>query len=185
MTGTPIDTQIDALRTKGSAAIADYKGRITSIQNDSSRSAQWKREQFGEAYSAASSELQALLHKEEKTIEDAITQRTRTLTGSHTALTGNDAIAMRDAEDRVSGITTSEKALHVMERAINSNDPSLAKALLTRSLQYGFQEAVDAYSKAYPDTGKTLEEISALGRHKSLTADMGRQFFYGAISPAR
>lgn len=58
---------------------------------------------------------------------------------------------MRDAEDRVSQITTTDKALDAMERAINSNDPSLAKALLTRSLQYGFREAVDAYSKAYPE----------------------------------
>ncbi|GAA1420477.1 hypothetical protein [Agrococcus citreus] len=185
MTSTPIDSQLDALRTKGSTLIAGYKQHIAEIQNDESRSAQWKREQSDDAYNAAQAELRELLTKEEKAIDDAIAHRTRTLTGSHKPLTGHDAIAARDAEDRVTGITDSSKALDMMQRAINSNDPSLAQALLTRSLQYGFAEAVSAYSSAYPATGTTLNEIEALSRHKSLNADMARQFFYGAISPAR
>lgn len=31
MTSTPIDSQLDALRTKGSALIADYNSRIANI----------------------------------------------------------------------------------------------------------------------------------------------------------
>lgn len=185
MTSTPIDSQLDSLRAKGSGLIAAYKARIADIQNDASRSDGWKREQSQEAYNTTTSELKSLLEKEEAAIDEAIAHRSRSLTGSHTPLTGNDAIAQRDADDRIADIKESDKALHLMERALHNNDVILAKALLTRSLHYGFTDAVNAYAAANPATSTTLAELESLSRHRGLNADLGRQFFYGAISPAR
>lgn len=184
MSLTDVETKINATRTKARTVIAGYKGAIDGLKNDPSRTDDYRRTHGRELYQQASRDLKNLMHEEIEAIDAGIASRTKTLFGNSGTLSGMDAIAQRDADERVSKIRDHREAETMMQRALQNQDSILARALFARSLEYGFRGAVNAYTAANENASGKYDEIAELERLKALGPDLERQMLYSAISPA-
>lgn len=183
MSLTDVETSIDRIRDRASDTIDSYKSAATALKDDPSRTDAYKRENGHELYSKAVADLQDLLQQEYAALDQGIEDRKQRLFGNRAPLTGMDAIAQRDADERVQGIRTETEAANMMERALQNKDDILARSLYMQAITYGLQGAADQYAAKHADAGGLLTEIATLQSQRTMQNDLQRQFFYGAISP--
>lgn len=184
MSLTDVETKINATQAKAATVAAGYRAAIENLKADPSRTDEYRRSYARELFEQASRELKNLMHEERQAIDDGIAARTKALFGNSGTLSGMDAIAQRDADERVSKVRDQREAETMMQRALQNQDTILARALFAHSLEYGFRGAANAYTAANETASGKYSEINQLERLKALGPDLERQMRYSAISPA-
>lgn len=181
MSISALETEIQNLRTKGNALIAAFNAQVQAINEDGSRTPEWKAQAARELREQSSGELKQLGVKEKTAIEQALKDRTQRLAGNATPLSGMDAIAQRDADERVARVTNASDAHEMMRRALESQDSTLAKTLLVRAVENGFTSAAEMYLEQNEWARTTLADVDEITRMQSLGRQFERSMFYGAL----
>ncbi|MFE8884930.1 hypothetical protein ACFYLX_03685 [Pseudarthrobacter enclensis] len=97
----------------------------------------------------------------------------------------NSLISYRDAQDRAGSIDSEDKALDLLDRADLSNDEILAKAIVGRAAEIGWNSVVRTYTAKHPYYGEKLQELAQLGQDEtSVEAIMNHAMSYSLPAPA-
>ncbi|MFI7168181.1 hypothetical protein [Rhodococcoides fascians] len=151
-------------------AIETYREQLDAIRADTTLSNNGRRQQIAAAYDTAREAVDYAAEKHQWTKNTQRQKLERKVFGPPTkTLTGADAISWRDAQDRAAKLLPSNysepvdssvleaEALGLLNRALQSGDDHLARAIVTVAFDMRWAEVADAYATASPDTDTVVE----------------------------
>ncbi|OZF57015.1 hypothetical protein [Rhodococcus sp. 14-2470-1a] len=155
---------------KSQDAINTYLEQLDAIRADTTLSKNGRREQIATIYDTARTAVDHAAEKHQWTKNTHRQKLERTVFGPPTkTLTGSDAISWRDAQDRAQRLLPSSyadapdnsvleaEALAVLNRALQSGDDHLARAVVTVAFDMRWADVADTYAQASPDTDTVVE----------------------------
>ncbi|WP_193046814.1 hypothetical protein [Mycolicibacterium baixiangningiae] len=104
----------------------------------------------------------------------------RGLSGDPAAL----AISLRDAQERVETITDTRGLQRLLDRAVRIGDQTLSRAIVSRAIELGDADTVNAFSAAYPQLTDSVERLWD-SRHPGPKAAAAGITFAGYLSNLR
>lgn len=137
--------------------LADAVARIRANDN---YSAEGKRREIARVTLTAREAADALKADHANTRAQRRTQLQRELFGSSTD--ASSIILLRDSQDRAAALKDSDQANAMMQRAIQSGDTYLAKAVAQVSVNNGWTDPVTEFTRHDPDAGELITELSEL-----------------------
>ncbi|WP_037164264.1 hypothetical protein [Rhodococcoides fascians] len=151
-------------------AINTYREQLDTIRADTTLSKNGRRQQIAKAYDTARAAVDHAAEKHQWTKNTHRQKLERTVFGPPTkTLTGSDAISWRDAQDRAAKLLPSSytepvdnsvleaEALTLLNRALQSGDDHLARAVVTVAFDMRWADVADTYAQASPDTDTVVE----------------------------
>ena len=151
-------------------AIETFREQLDAIRADTTLSNNGRRAKIASAYDAARDVVDHSKEKHEWTKQAQRQKLERKVFGPPTkTLTGADAISWRDAQDRAAKLLPASysepvdndvlqaDALGLLNRALQSGDDHLARAIVTVAFDMRWAEVADAYAQASPDTDTVVE----------------------------
>lgn len=161
---TTIDTinaRINAFRDEARNAKDTYTRARESINADTTRTPDWKRDQITKARTTLATKLEQLQQNEQQYLTNITKELETTVYGTNT---GHDILAYRDAQDRVRAIhfTKEDDALDLYRQAERSGDTTLKQALSERAVDAGWARVQDTYTAEHPERGKAIEALNAI-----------------------
>lgn len=151
-------------------AIATYREQLDSIRADTTLSKNGRRQQIAVIYETAREAVDHAAEKHQWTKNTHRQKLERTVFGPPTkTLTGSDAISWRDAQDRAAKLLPSSytdapdnsvleaEALTLLNRALQSGDDHLARAIVTVAFDMRWADVADTYAQASNDTDTVVE----------------------------
>lgn len=151
-------------------AIETYREQLDAIRADTTLSNNGRRAKIASAYDAAREIVDHSKEKHEWTKQAQRQKLERKVFGPPTKmLTGADAISWRDAQDRAAKLLPASysepvdndvlqaEALGLLNRALQSGDDHLARAIVTVAFDMRWADVADAYATASPDTDTVVE----------------------------
>ncbi|OZD81824.1 hypothetical protein CH260_10345 [Rhodococcus sp. 05-2256-B2] len=151
-------------------AIENYREQLDTIRADTTLSNNGRRAKIASAYDAAREIVDHSKEKHEWTKQAQRQKLERKVFGPPTTtLTGADAISWRDAQDRAAKLLPASysepvdndvlqgEALGLLNRALQSGDDHLARAIVTVAFDMRWADVADAYAQASPDTDTVVE----------------------------
>lgn len=172
MTLTYLETQINQLRDDAASQKRRFREQTDGIKSNRDLTDEAKERQIAELRTQTDRTLLDLENKEAAIINDKLASLRRTIDGP-VGTAATDVIQFRDAQDRADRLTEQSDAERVMERALRSNDTSLAHAVFQRALEYGWTTVIDSFTAANPATREAVNDYITLDRFQN---DMGRVF---------
>ena len=169
------DQQLDAVRAEARSSYDSYYRAVESIKGDRSLSDEGKSEQIARWHSSTEAKVAGLRERELSIVNDAITAREKQI-DAKMGNTSSDLIAFRDAQDRAERIDSADDAQRIIERALRTNDASLAGAVFRRSLEAGWKAPVDALKHAKPEVSEAVADLALFTRFRDNT--LGRAAAY-------
>lgn len=167
-----LNNEINGYRAKAVAEITQYRDLQNKLKNDPTLTPQGKHELLADAHRLVTESVTKIAKQE----ENAIAAKTESLQRALIArigTNGSDVIAMRDAEERADRLDDDKEAMRIIERAIRSDDRSLAHAVIRKANESGWAEVVDKAAEAYPSAGEAIRDAAELQRY---TADIREGF---------
>ncbi|OUC77289.1 hypothetical protein [Gordonia lacunae] len=137
--------------------LADAVARIRANDN---YSAEGKRREIARVTLTAREAANALKTDHANTRAQRRSQLQRELFGSPSD--ASSIILLRDSQDRAAALKDPEQADAMMQRAIQSGDTYLAKAVAQVSINHGWNDPVRALAHHDPDTGELINELAEL-----------------------
>lgn len=175
-----LESKLDELRSEASAVRAAHSSLRDSVHNDKSLSLQGKQELIKDSKARADARISALQAEELRLINEKLESSQRVLFGS--TISSSDIIAERDAQDRADNIKDEAEALRLIERSVRSGDRSMTNAILRRSLDAGWPNAIDEVGKSYPASAGVVNDISALNNSlNDIRHVLSRSMAYGSV----
>jgi hypothetical protein len=171
-----VDAQLDTIRAEAQSAQDRLTRSIQEISGDRSLSDEGKQEGIAQWKSASKETLDGLRNKELAIVNAAIADREK-LIDSKMGNTATDLIAFRDAQDRAERIDSAADAQRVLERALRTDDSSLASAIFRRSLEAGWQSPIDTLAAVRPEIAEAVKDLATFSKFRDNT--MARAMFYG------
>lgn len=168
MSITLVDGQLDAVRAEAASAQSQFTATVSTIESDTKLSEQGKSEEIAQWREATKSTLDKLREKEHSILDGAILDREKQI-DAKMGNTASDLIAFRDAQDRAERIESADEALRIIERAVRTNDSSLAGAVLRRSLSSGWATPVEMLTKAKPELADAVNDLKLFTRFRDDT----------------
>ncbi|WP_186626598.1 hypothetical protein [Rhodococcus sp. BP22] len=151
-------------------AIEGYKGKLDAIRANTNLSATGRRQQIAAAYDTARETVDYARGKHEWTKQAHRQRLERKVFGPSTkTLTGADAISWRDAQDRAAKLLPTSysephnnaaleaEALTTLNRALQSGDDHLARAIVTVAFDQRWADVANAYSNAVANPDVVVE----------------------------
>lgn len=166
--------KIKQLRDTAKQASRAHSADLREIQNDQQLSGQGRTERISEAETAYTSRRRSGISSENEIIDNKIAELERRLDG-FVGYSSNDIIAYRDAQDRAEAVDSAERATVLMERALRSNDRTLAHALFRIAVEKQYAEARGAFAKDNPIVAALVNDVQKL---RSLRNQFGRGLNY-------
>ena len=163
-----IEAQIDAVREEATRAQAHHNRSVKAVNSDSRLSDEGRREELAQWNASTKLTLQGLRAKEEQIVKNAIIDREKQI-DAKMGNTASDLIAFRDAQDRAERIETVNEAQRIMERALRTDDTSLAHAIFRRSIEQGWKSPIEPFTKAKPDLAGVVKELAVLSTFRDST----------------
>ena len=151
----------------------NYRNQLATLVADTRLSPEGKREEAEGLY------LQALASMETIRVErSAATEARRTelqnMFLKRSVLEGTDptvTISYRDAYERVSRVDNGDDALGLMNQALATDDVPLQRAILARSFEQRWPDAINAYTTKYTFREAEADELWDLTETPSPTSD--------------
>ena len=157
MTSTPHRQQIIDLR-------AAYNRALDDVRGDASLSELGKTQMIARAWTNTRAEIARLEQLDFDTTVKRYNDIERQVFGT-AATSGADAVSFRDATDRADKLDSPEAAARALGNAELSGDAILAKAVVMRAWQAGWDAVVDRYAVNHPTVTDKLTELAALRQH--------------------
>ena len=157
MTSTPHRQQIIDLR-------AEYNRALDDVRGDASLSELGKTQMIALAWTNTRAEIARLEQLDFDTNVKRYNDIERQVFGT-AATSGADAVSFRDATDRADKLDSPEAAARALGNAELSGDAILAKAVVMRAWQAGWDAVVDRYAVNHPTVTDKLTELAALRHH--------------------
>ncbi len=181
----------DTTRNQLTARASNYRARIAAIRADTGLSESGKRAALATAYEEARDYASRVRGKAEESTASRKRQLEKSLFGLSPAASDSSVVALRDAQDRVAGISNPEQLGELMERALIAGDRTLLLAGFSHSYQQSrnplggskWRPLLDEYIHEFPSTAEPLAELEELGGSAGLTAQLGEQIATGIPKP--
>lgn len=171
---TEVAGKIKELRDNAKRASTRYSAELREIQQDPHLNEQGRTERTAEAEAAHKAQRQTGINTENEIIDKKIADLERRLDG-FVGYASSDIIAYRDAQDRAEAVTDADRALKLMERAIRSNDRTLAHALFRTAVENRWTEAQQAFTRENPTVAGLVNDVQKL---RALRNQFGRGLAY-------
>ncbi|WP_280186161.1 MULTISPECIES: hypothetical protein [Nocardia] len=126
-----------------------------------------KRNAIAHAYRAARREVEALITQYETTVKTQRRALERDLFGLTDTKDPVALISWRDAQDRADALDSEQAAIRAFDRARNSGDTHLAKAVLQRATRSSWLDIIHGADEILPGSGDKLRELEQLPSDKS------------------
>ncbi|WP_433626078.1 hypothetical protein [Nocardia sp. CA-120079] len=140
---------------------------ISRINADSRYSDTGKRNAIANAYLTARRQVDDLITKYETKVKTQRLDLERSLFGMRHTDDPAALISWRDAQDRADAIDSEQAAIRAFNRARNSGDTHLAKAVLQRAVHSGWHDIVQSADEVLPGSIEQLSELEQLPSDKS------------------
>lgn len=176
MTLDALNNEINGYRDKAVAEITRYRDLQNKLKNDQTLTPQGKYEVLADAHRLVTESVANIAKQEETAIATKAEALQRALV-ARIGTSGSDLVAMRDAEERADRLDDDKEAMRTIERAIRSDDRSLAHAVIRRANESGWADVVDKAAAAYPSAGEAIRDMAALQRY---TTDIREGFVRAA-----
>ncbi|WJL95881.1 hypothetical protein QSU92_01245 [Microbacterium sp. ET2] len=173
-----LEKQLDEIRDRAEREKNSHWGRIKQIDADAELSDEGKKAQRDRFAESARERLRALRAEEEARVDAKISELERRLDGA-TGTSSTDVIAFRDAQDRAERLDDADDAKRMLDRALRSNDKSLAFAIFRRALDANWRGLVADFTTAQPQVAGVAQDLEVLYRHRANT--MARTLVYGLL----
>lgn len=165
-----VASKIKDLRDTAKRASQMMSADRREIQHDPQLSDQGRTERLAELEAAAASRRRASISKENEIIDNKIAELERRLDG-YVGYSSSDIVAYRDAQDRAEAVKDKGRAAQLMDRALRSNDRTLAHALYRAAIENHWTEAQRAFAKANPAVAGLANDVQKL---RNLRNQFGR-----------
>ncbi|WP_052765203.1 hypothetical protein [Mycolicibacterium obuense] len=154
-TSTPHRQQITQLQTA-------YRQALDDIRGDASLSELGKQQLIARAWTNTRAELSRLQQLDFDTQVARYNTLERTVFGTAASSTGADAVSFRDAVDRAAKLENAESAMRLLGTSELSGDTVLARAVLMRAWEAGWNDVVESYACNHATVSDKLAELVAL-----------------------
>lgn len=175
-----LDSQIENNRAQATALIETANRNLDAVKNDPRLTEDARYQDVNQIRTDLRGKLAALQEKEDTIVADKLRSLERTVLGT----VGSDpteVISYRDATERASAVDDLRTGEEMMRRALLSGDTGLAKALLNRAVERGWQTVAEAYSAENPAIGTALDDLMRLKRWKDDPQTMTGRWIYAAV----
>lgn len=169
-----VATKIKELRDTAKHASRTYSSERREIENDPHLNDHGRTERLAELEAAAKSRRRTGIAEENEIIDNKIAELERRLDG-YVGYSSSDIVAYRDAQDRAEAVTDNDRAAKLMDRALRSNDRTLAHALYRAAVENHWIEAQRAFARANPAVAGLANDVQKL---RSLRNQFGRGLAY-------
>lgn len=166
--------KIKQLRDTAKQASRTHSAELREIQQDPHLNEQGRTERTAEVEAAHKSQRRTGINTENEIIDNKITELERRLDG-FVGYGSSDIIAYRDAQDRAEAVTDADRAVKLMERALRSNDRTLAHALFRAAVDNHWTEAQRAFARENPTVAALVNDVQKL---HALRNQFGRGLAY-------
>ncbi|MGW9020188.1 hypothetical protein ACWGOE_01750 [Leucobacter chromiiresistens] len=166
--------KIKQLRDTAKQASKTYSAELREIQQDPQLSDQGRAERTAEVEAAHKTQRRTGINTENDIIESKVAELERRLDG-FVGYGSGDIITYRDAQDRAEAVIDGDRALKLMERALRSNDRTLAHALFRTAVDNHWTEAQRAFAKENPTVAALVGDVEKL---RALRNQFGRGLNY-------
>lgn len=166
--------KIKQLRDSARHASRAHSAELAEIRHDPQLSDQGRTERISEVETAHASRRRTGIDTENEIIDNKITELERRLDG-YVGYSNNDLVAYRDAQDRAEAVTDGDRAKKLMDRALRSNDRTLAHALFRVAVENNWDEARRAFTKENHTVAGLVNDVQKL---RELRNQFGRVVAY-------
>lgn len=176
-----INTKLTELRDQANTARGRSNELKEAIKADPRYSPEHKQQLINEEKDRLQETMVGLREQEAKLVEEKIDSINRTLSAT-SGTSSADLIAHRDAQERADRLEGEGEALRALERAINSDDKSLAYAVLRRGSEVGWPRVLERGAEKYPLALESFNDLAALHNFMNNTgAILEREMTYGVF----
>lgn len=169
-----VATKIRGLRASAKHASTTYSSERREIENDPHLNDHGRTERLAELETAAKSRRRTGIAEENEIIDKKIAELERRLDG-YVGYSSSDIVAYRDAQDRAEAVTDKDRATKLMDRALRSNDRTLAHALYRAAVENHWTEAQSAFARENPAVAGLANDVQKL---RDLRNQFGRGLAY-------
>lgn len=169
-----VASKIKQLRDTAKQASTRYSAELRQIKNDPQLSEQGRTERAAELEASHKSQRRAGLNAENEIIDNKISELERRLDG-FVGYSESNIIAYRDAQDRAEAVTDADRATKLMERALRSNNRTLAHALFREAVEHKWIDAQRAFTRENPTIAALVNDVRKL---RTLRNEFGRAIAY-------
>ena len=169
-----VATKIRGLRASAKHASTTYSSERREIENDPHLNDHGRTERLAELETAAKSRRRTGIAEENEIIDKKIAELERRLDG-YVGYSSSDIVAYRDAQDRAEAVTDKDRAAKLMDRALRSNDRTLAHALYRAAVENHWTEAQRAFARENPAVAGLANDVQKL---RDLRNQFGRGLAY-------
>ncbi|WP_435594648.1 hypothetical protein [Tsukamurella tyrosinosolvens] len=161
-----VEEQIESIRAQAARMSADYSYTQEQVASDPNLSEIGKREQLAPLHEELTGKLAALRQQEKAVVKSKRESLERSIFGLPAGITNDPArlIGFRDAQDRAARLDNAEDAQAAYESAVLSDDTVLARAILARSLNRGWDRVANDYLERNPQSRTELTDLKNLQR---------------------
>lgn len=153
------------------AAVNDISARlqrtVTKISDNKAYNELGKRNAIAAAYRDARRQVNQIRTAYETAVKTERGKLERALFGLPDAQDPTALISWRDAQDRADAIDTEEAGVRTFERARNSGDVHLAKAVLQRAARSDWRDIINSADTILPGSADKLAALHELPTDKS------------------
>lgn len=161
MTLDTLSATLTTLREEADTVRAVHVAKIRSIDANERMTMLAKREEVSAVREATRAKLADLERREDAAVAAERIALKRRISGTASD-DPSHVIAFRDAYDRAGAITDRTAARDAMTRALDLADTTLAQAVLHRSVEMGFDDAINLYTAAHPDAQIAIRDLTRL-----------------------
>lgn len=179
----------EAVAAKASQIQVELNAATETARSNGALTTEGRERALAVAYMHAKTAMDDLVQSWQGTSEATASVLAKDLFGA-VDVRGADAISLRDAGDRASQVETPEAALALLDRANNTGDEVLARAVaehawLQRSTFFGgpWRAVVDAYAVTRKDVAVKLAELDAASTD-DIRANLTAGFMFILAKPA-
>lgn len=158
---THLENNIDTIRERTQLVKDSLNTALDKVRNDGRLTPQAKRQEIAQHYLAAKQKLNGLLEEERALTAKKRNDVERDIFGQRDPGPAG-VVAYRDAQDRALRLRPADEdhALALLISARHSGDDTLASAVLSRALHFGWSGVISTYTDNYPEQRERLEDLT-------------------------
>ena len=175
-----IAAEIRTLRESAASQQRRTGAEVAAINGDTTLSSEGQRRAL-QTLNGSDTEAMKGLRQQEIDLLDGEAAKLETRLDGYIGYLSSDIIAFRDAQDRAETLESSERALTIMERALRTNDRTLAHAVYRRAIEAGWREVITPFDRANPEAAEMTKDLHTIRKLRA-EGGFGRVVAYMPVS---
>ncbi len=164
-----LESEIANLRSQAEELRDDWDHTATEIANDTTLSAEGKRNYLEPAHQELTDKINDLRNKERIIVTRTRETLERSAFGLPATASGDagQISLYREAQSKAAALTRLDDAEDEYRNALRSDDHTLAKAILSKAVEYNWRSIIDDYAERNPGIRTTLDGITQLTKFQN------------------